>query len=169
MIFFLFVGIESSLQVAMCLYDPHNTTSNRTYIYMWHSSQDSSHFTHEAESMWPLHFKHYQWWKRKSRSKFASHYAWGTNGVCVCKMRVKSTWIPTWHLMDHVSLSLGLFSKTTSGGRPNINPGDHSSPNARNIWFILFYHVWGPAWIRIHWNCIWLRVRSHMTSHYAWG
>ena len=27
------------------------------------------------------------WWKRRSRSKFApSHYAWGTNGVCECKM-----------------------------------------------------------------------------------
>ena len=25
----------------------------------------------------------------------------------------KSTWIPTWHPMDHVSQSLGLFSKTT--------------------------------------------------------
>jgi hypothetical protein len=31
-----------------------------------------------------------------------------------CKMDVKSTWTPTWHLMDHVSWSLGLFSKTTS-------------------------------------------------------
>jgi hypothetical protein len=38
----------------------------------------------------------------------------GTNGVCECKMDVKSTWIPTWHQMDHVSWSLGLFSKTTS-------------------------------------------------------
>ena len=37
-----------------------------------------------------------------------------TNGVCECKMDVKSTWIPTWHRMDHVSWSLGLHSKTTS-------------------------------------------------------
>ena len=35
-----------------------------------------------------LHFKHSRWWKRRSRSKFASHYAWGTNGVCECKMNV---------------------------------------------------------------------------------
>ena len=28
-----------------------------------------------------------------------------------CKV---STWIPTWHRMDHVSWSLGLFSKSTS-------------------------------------------------------
>ena len=26
-------------------------------------------------------------------------------------MDVKSTWIPTWHQMDHVSWSIGLFSK----------------------------------------------------------
>ena len=28
------------------------------------------------------------------------------------------------------------------------------------------YHVRGPAWIEIHWTIIWLRARSHMTSHY---
>ena len=72
------------------------------------------HFTHETESPWPVHFQHSHWWKRRSRSKFASHYAWGTNGVCECKMVVKSTWNPTWHWMDHVSRSLGLFSKTVS-------------------------------------------------------
>ena len=46
--------------------------------------------------------------------KFASHYAQGTNGISECKMDVKSTWILTWHQMDHVSWLLGLFSKTTS-------------------------------------------------------
>ena len=29
--------------------------------------------------------------------------------------------------------------------------------------------VWGPAWIKIHINSIWLRARSNMASHYAWG
>jgi hypothetical protein len=29
--------------------------------------------------------------------------------------------------------------------------------------------VWGPTWIEIHWNSIWLRARSRMTSHYTWG
>ena len=29
--------------------------------------------------------------------------------------------------------------------------------------------MWGPAWIEIHWNNIWLRAQSHMTtSHYTW-
>ena len=72
--------------------------------------KNQGHFTHETESPWPLHFKHSDWWKRRSRFKFASHYAWGTNWVCESKMDVKSTWHPTYH----VSWSLGLFSKTTS-------------------------------------------------------
>jgi hypothetical protein len=123
------------------------------------------HFTHETESPWPLHFKHSHWWKRRSRSKFAPHFAWGTNIVCECKMDVKSTWIPTWHQMDHISWSLALFLKPALGGRPHTKPGDHGTLYAHNHWFILFYHVWGPAWIDIHWNSIGLRARPHMTSH----
>jgi hypothetical protein len=61
------------------------------------------------------------------------------------------------------------FQKPPLGGRPHTKPGDHGTPDAHNCGFILFYHVWGPAWIEIHWNSIWLRARSHMTSHYAWG
>ena len=48
------------------------------------------------------------------RAPDTSHYAWGTNGLCECKMDVKSTWIRTRHQMDHVSWSLGLCSQTTS-------------------------------------------------------
>jgi hypothetical protein len=83
----------------------------------WESQQITKakgHFTHESVSPWPLHSKHSHLWKRQSRSKFASHYAWGTDKVCECRMDLKSSWIPTWHQMDHVSWSLGLFSKTTS-------------------------------------------------------
>ena len=29
--------------------------------------------------------------------------------VCECKLYATSTWIPTWHRMDQVSWSLGLF------------------------------------------------------------
>ena len=72
------------------------------------------HFTHETDSTWPFHFKHSQWWKRQSRSKFTSHYAWGTNGVCECKMDIKWTLVPMWYQMYHVSWSLGFFSKPTS-------------------------------------------------------
>ena len=41
--------------------------------------------------------------------------------------------------------------------------------NAHSRCFILFYFVWGPAWIKSHWINIWLKVRSHVTSHYTWG
>ena len=45
-------------------------------------------------------------------------------------MDVKSTWIPTWHQMDHVSWSFGLYSKPPLGGMPNTKPGDHGTLNA---------------------------------------
>jgi hypothetical protein len=35
------------------------------------------------------------------------------------KMDVKSAWILTWHRMDHVSWSLGLFARTRSGAYAN--------------------------------------------------
>jgi hypothetical protein len=60
------------------------------------------------------------------------------------------------------------FQKSPLGGRPSTKPGDHGTPNAHICWFILFYHVWGPAWIKIHWKSIWLEARSHMTSYYTW-
>ena len=68
------------------------------------------------------------------------------------------------------SWSLGLFSKNhlLEVGH-NTKPGDHGTPVAHNRSFILYSHVWGPAWIEIHWNSIKLRVCSHMTSHYPWG
>ena len=64
---------------------------------------------------------------------------------------------------------LDYVQKPPLGGRPTTKPGDHGTPNTYNHWFLLFYRVWGPAWIDIHWNSIWLRARSHMTSHYTWG
>jgi hypothetical protein len=64
---------------------------------------------------------------------------------------------------------LDYFQKPPHGGRPNTKRGDHGTPNAHNRWFILFYHVWGSTWIKIHWNSIWLSARSHMASHTTWG
>ena len=83
-------------------------------------------------------------------------------------MDVKFAWIPIWHHMEHVSWLFGLFQKPPLGGRSNRKPGDHGILNAHNHWFILFYHMWGPAWIEIRWNNTWLRSRSRMTSHYTW-
>ena len=33
-----------------------------------------------------------------------------TEHISECEMDVESTWIPTWHQMEHVSSSLGIFS-----------------------------------------------------------
>ena len=62
-----------------------------------------------------------------------------------------------------------IFTKPPLGGRPNTTTGDHGPLNAHNRWSILYYHVRGPALIEIRWNSIWLRVQSHMASHYTWG
>ena len=62
-----------------------------------------------------------------------------------------------------------FLQKPPLGGRPNTKLGDHDTPNAHNRWFILFYHVRGLARIGFPWNSIWLRARSHMTSHYTQG
>ena len=92
-----------------------------------------------------------------------------TEWVCECKMDVKSLH-GFLRGMECVSSSLGLFSKTASRRcRPTTSPGDHGIPNAHNRWFILLYHVWGPAWMKIHWISNWLRARSHMASHYTRG
>jgi hypothetical protein len=68
-----------------------------------------------------------------------------TNGVCECKMDVKSTWSHTWHEMYHVYGHLDYFQKPPLEGRPNMNPGDHNTLNAHNICFILFCHARGPT------------------------
>ncbi len=127
------------------------------------------HFTHETKCPWPyssriliggksragpssLHTKlegpHSVWMQDGCKVYMASYMA--SNGSC---------FLLTWTILK----------KTPLGGRPNTKLGDHGTLNAHNHWFILFYHVWGPAWIEIHWNSIWLRVRLHMTSDYTWG
>jgi hypothetical protein len=69
--------------------------------------------------------------------------------------------------MFHVYLD--YFQKPPLGGRPNTKHEDRGTPHAHNHWLILSYHVWRPTWIKIHWNSIWLRAKSHVTAHYTWG
>jgi len=121
------------------------------------------HFTHETESPWSLHFKCSHWWKRRSRSKFASHYAWGTNGVCMwmqdgCKSLHGFLLGIKWTIFHG---HLDYFEKSPLGGRSNTKSRSHGTPYTHNHWFILFYHAWGSAWIEIHWNSTWLRA-SHI-------
>ena len=96
--------------------------------------------------------------KRRSRSKFASHYTWGTNEVCEWKMDVMSTWLPTWHWMDHVSWSLGYFRKSPLRGRSNTKLGEHGIRNAHNCGFILFL------------SCARIRVNTKfIETTFGWG
>ena len=60
---------------------------------------------------------------------------------------------------------LDFFQKLPLGGRPNMKLGDHGILNVHNRWFILFYHVWGSAWIKIHWNSNQLRGLGHIWLH----
>ena len=128
--------------------------------------------TWETESPWPVHFKHSHWWKRRSRSNLASHYAWGTNGVRECKMDVKSTWIPTWHRMDHVSC---FMVKWTIFKNHILEVGLTQNHDTMTLWNLTivklshFIMCEDPTWIKTHWNSVWLRDRSHVTSHYTWG
>ena len=68
-----------------------------------------------------------------------------SNGSCL---------MVTWAIFKNHLLEVGL---------------NHDTPNAHDCWFLLFYHVWGPVSIDMHWNSIRLRVRSHMISHYNRG
>ena len=121
------------------------------------------HFTYKTESLWPIHFKHSHWWEKRRLSKFDSHYDWGTNKVCECKMDVKSTW----YQQDHVSWSLGLFQKPPLGGRPNTKLGDHGTLNPHNHCVRATSDPWPLHFKNSHW---WKRrSRFKFTSHYAWG
>ena len=42
---------------------------------------------------------------------------------------------------------LDYFQEPFLGGKLDTKPGDHGSPKSHNHGFIVFYHVWGPAWI----------------------
>ena len=50
----------------------HNSQQYQCNGYCKGSSPRAA--SHEIEAMWLLHFKHSHCWKRRSRSKFASHY-----------------------------------------------------------------------------------------------
>ena len=95
--------------------------------------------THETEGPWPLYFKHSRWWKRRSRSKSASHYTRGTKrSMCMqdgCKACMDSymvsnglCFIFTWTIFKNHFLEVGLTQ----------NHRETMTPNAHNCWFIIF-------------------------------
>jgi hypothetical protein len=112
------------------------------------------HFTHKTKSPWPLHFKFPHWWRRQSRSKFASHYSRGTNGVFLHVIK----WI-----MFHGHLD--YFQKPPLGGRPNTKTrrphhSERSQPLIYSILSCMKIHMnrkfikiafgWGPGHIWLH-------------------
>ena len=104
----------------------------------------------------------------KGGTGLTSHYAWGTNGVSECKMDVKSAWISTWHWMYHVFMVTWIIIKNHL-----LEVGLIQNQETITFWTLttvdLFYLImWeDPVWIGIHWNSIWLKAQSHMTSHYS--
>ena len=65
--------------------------------------------------------------------------------VCECKMDVKSTWIPTWHQMDHVSWSLGLFSKIHLSEVGLIQYRETTALQMLTTVDLFCFIMWGPA------------------------
>ena len=118
-----------------------------------------------------LHFKHFHWWERWSRSqvRFTLMLEGPTEYVCECKMDAKSNGIL--HGIDWIVFQghFGCFQKLPLGGRFDTKPGNRGTLNAHNRWFNLLCCVWRPTWIGICWNSNWLRARSQMASHYTWG
>ena len=52
-----------------------------------------------------------------------------------------------------------------------LEVGPTQNHDTMACWFILFYHVWRPAWIDIHWNSMWLRPNHtwlHTTLEGPW-
>jgi hypothetical protein len=88
-----------------------------------------------------------------------------TNGVCECKMvDAKFTW---WHRMDHVFMVIWTMFKNHL-----LEVGLTQNRETMALWMLvtvdLFYFIMceDPVWIENHWNnSIWLKARSHMTSH----
>jgi hypothetical protein len=64
---------------------------------------------------------------------------------------------------------LDYFQKTPLGGKASHRTGRpwHSELTTTDLLYFIMCE--DPAWIEIHWNSIWLRARSRMTSHYTWG
>ena len=109
-------------------------------------------------SPWPLHFKHSHWWKNAEpvQVRFTLHLRdqqsmWIQDG---CNVHMDfymssngSCFMVTWIIFKNHLLEV------------DTNQEDHGTPKTHNHSFILFDH----AWIEIHRNSIWLRVRSHLT------
>jgi hypothetical protein len=63
---------------------------------------------------------------------------------------------------------LDYFQKPRLGGRPNTKLGDHGTPNTHHHLFIVFYHVWRPARIKISLKIAFGWGFGHIWLHTTW-
>ena len=137
---------------------------------MYSLSLSLGHVTHESESTWPLHFKHSHWWKRRSLSKFTSHYSWRNNGVHEYELDVKSAWIHSYMASNG---SFFMVIGTTSKNHL-LDVGlsqDRKIMTLRTLTILnllSIYHVWGPhEYIFIEIIAFGWGPRSQTTSRYT--
>ena len=121
--------------------------------------------------MWPLHFKPSRWWKTWSLSKFTSHYTWGTNGVCECKMDVKSIWNSYMASNGSCFMVTGIIFKNSLSEVGLTQNRETMTLQVLTTVDLLLYSITceDPTWMEIHWNSICLRAQSQMASHYTRG
>ena len=125
-----------------------------------------------------LQFKHSHWWKRRSRSKFAtSHHArlrdersiyiykWMQDGG-ECKV-YKDSYMASNGSCRMVTWTISKTHLLEVGSTQNRDTMALQTLTSVDVFY--FYHVWEPTWIEIRWNGICLRARSYMASHYTWG
>ena len=72
-------------------------------------------------------------------------------------------WSQVWHGCLHGNTFWRWDSWLVCWG---LGLGDHGTPNVHNRWFILFNHVWGPAWP--YWLSPPCHVRLHTTLEDPW-
>jgi hypothetical protein len=72
---------------------------------------------------------------------------------------IGSCFILTWIVFKNHFLEVGLTPNRETMALRTLTTVD----------LFYFYHAWRSMWIGIHWNSIWLRAQSYMTSHYTWG
>ena len=106
-----------------------------------------------------LHFKHSHWWEKAEpvqvcftlclRDQWST---WMQDG-CIVYMDSymasnKSCFMVTWTIFKHRLLEGGLSQNRETMALRTLTTVD----------LFCFYHVWGPAWIEVHWSSIWLRA-----------
>ena len=131
---------------------------------------NEGHYAHKTKSPWPLHFalslveKVEPILQVRLTLRLRDQQSMWMQAGCKVYMDsyMTSNWscfTITWTILKNHLLEVGLTQ----------NRGTMALRTLRTVGLFYFIMVWGPTWIEIHWNSIWLRSWSHMTSHYTRG